>query len=43
MNPPRYSLQDLVLLQELCLEQELRYEQRAAEARGRDDPAQAAH
>jgi hypothetical protein len=43
MSSPRYSLHDLVLLQEICLEQELRYEQRAALARGRDDPAQAEH
>ena len=41
MNSPRYSLHDLVLLQEICLEQELRYEQRAALARERDDPGQA--
>ena len=39
--PP--TIGDLVLLQEMCLERELRCEQRAAEAEERGDRARAEH
>lgn len=41
MKPAPFSMSDLVLLQDMCLERELRCDQRAAEAEERGDRAQA--